>query len=122
MKINQRFSAITIISLLLMLFLTSCSSEYKKNDKYTYGVLDGQGISSIYQLSEKPTSMAIADFSDGVSHGQKDSYLIYIAETKCGGVVAYGKGKYVYSPNKEDKASVKNALIADCMKNSNNDK
>lgn len=104
-----------IITIILALLLPACSSRYKRNDKYTYGTLNNEGISSIYSLSEKPTASSFTDFSNNKSNGK--TYIFYIAETKSGGVVAYGKGKYVYSPDKEDKTAVQNALIAEVMLN-----
>ena len=115
-KINNLLLAI-IFTLGITFVLSSCNSksEYTRNPDYTYGTYENDDIESIYTLNGNPEQYYMEDYSDGVSKGSQGSYFINVCTTDDGGIIAYGDGLYVYSPDKNDKNSVKNALISECM-------
>ncbi len=109
-----------LLIIIVVLFVgCSATEDSSRNPKYTYGTLENGNIEAVYNLEGNPVQQLVEDYSKGVAYGSKGSYFINICETTCGGIVAYGEGKYVYSPDKDDKNGVKNALIQECMNNNN---
>ncbi len=111
-------SQCTSIRVMLISSINTAKQNSEKS-KYTYGTLESDTIEAVYNLEGNPVQQLVEDYSKGVSYGSKGSYFINICETTCGGVVAYGEGRYVYSPDRGDKNGVKNALIQEFMKNNN---
>ena len=109
----------SFLLIIMIILLVGCSSKESdsKNPHFTYGTLQNDNIEAVFDLEGNPTQQLVEDYSQGVAYGSKGSYFINVCETTSGGVVAYGEGKYVYSPDKNDKDDVRNALIQECVKN-----
>lgn len=102
---------IGLFFLIFIIALTGCNSKHEnsKNSKYVYGTFQNGDISSVYTLVGNPSQYSLQDYTEGVGKGAIGSYFINVCETESGGVVAYGEGMYVYSPDKNDKNDVKNS-------------
>lgn len=115
MKRNNILFVYLIIIFVMMLTACNSGTEYKRNADYTYGTLTTDGIESVYKLEGTPSQYCV-DIPSGASKGANSSYFINVCKTDSGGIVAYGEGLYVYSPDKNDKNSVINALISECTR------
>ncbi len=105
----------SVLSLLLIVFLVflfcACSNGDGRKSEFTYGnISDGMEYTLIGETQQQ--FMSIYSKS-----GFNKSAFSTVSETDDGGIVAYGEGIYVYSPDKNDKQEVLNEWYRECCKN-----
>ena len=112
----KRFKIITLSAVLAISLLCGCGSKPKvsRNPDYIYGEIPNGGIETIYPLTGEKTQTGYEALEPDKS-GVAKNFFISVSDTVSGGVVAYGKGLYVYSPDKNDRDGVTNELVTECL-------